>query len=130
MTGIPIERAFVGINGSHVISQDSHGVVAVSKADGEIKEEDVERVIEAAQAVATPPNYEIIHVIPRSFTVDNQRGIKDPIGMTGIRLEVDAQIIQGLTSQVKNMTKCVYRTGVDIDDLVLGVLAASESVLD
>lgn len=130
MTGVPIEHAFVGINGSHVISQDSHGVVAVSKADGEIKEEDVERVIEAAQAVATPPNYEIIHVIPRSFTVDNQRGIKDPIGMTGIRLEVDAQIIQGLTSQVKNLTKCVYRTGVDIDDLVLGVLAASESVLD
>jgi len=129
MTGIPIEHAFVGINGSHITSQESHGVVAVSKADGEIKEEDVERVIEAAQAVATPPNYEILHVIPRSFTVDNQKGIKDPIGMTGIRLEVDAQIIQGLTSQIKNLTKCVYRTGVDIDDLVLGILAAAEAAL-
>ncbi|MFA5070737.1 MAG: cell division protein FtsA [Patescibacteria group bacterium] len=129
MTGIPVEKAYVGISGTHISSQDSHGVIAVAKADGEIKEEDVERVIEAAQAVATPPNYEIIHVIPRSFTVDNQRGIKDPVGMTGIRLEVDAQIIQGLSSQIKNLTKCVYRTGVDIEDLVLGVLAASESCL-
>lgn len=129
MTGIPVEHAYVGINGSHITSQDSHGVIAVSKSDGEIKEEDVERVIEAAQAVATPPNYEILHVIPRSFTVDNQKGIKDPIGMSGIRLEVDAQIIQGLTSQIKNLTKSIYRTGIDIDDLVLGILASSESVL-
>lgn len=129
MTGIPVEHAYVGINGSHITSQDSHGVIAVSKADGEIREDDVERVIEAAQAVATPPNYEILHVIPRSFTVDNQKGIKDPIGMTGIRLEVDTQIIQGLSAQIKNVTKCIYRTGIDIDDLVLGVLAASESVL-
>lgn len=129
MTGIPIEHAFVGISGSHIISQDSHGVIAVAKADGEIKEDDVERAIEAAQTVATPPNYEILHVIPRSFTVDSQRGIKDPLGMTGIRLEVDAQIILGLSSQIKNLTKCIYRTSVDIDDLVLGVLAASEAIL-
>lgn len=129
LSGLPIENVYVGISGSHIISEDSNGVVAVSKADGEIKEDDVERVIEAAQAVATPPNYEILHVIPRSFTVDNQSSIKDPIGMTGVRLEVDAQIIQGLSTQVKNLTKCVYRTGVDIDDLVLGILAASESVL-
>ncbi|MFA6198608.1 MAG: cell division protein FtsA [Patescibacteria group bacterium] len=129
MTGLPIEHAFVGINGNHITSQNSHGVVAVSKADGEIKEDDVVRVIEAAQSVAIPPNYETLHVIPRSFSVDNQSGIKDPVGMTGIRLEVDAQIIQGLSSQVKNTTKCIYRTGLDIDDLVLGVLAASESVL-
>lgn len=129
MTGIPVEHAYIGINGSHITSQDSHGVIAVSKADGEIREEDVERVIEAAQAVATPPNYEILHVIPRSFTVDNQKGIKDPIGMTGIRLEVDAQIVQGLSSQIKNLTKCIYRTGIDINDLVLGILASSEAVL-
>lgn len=129
MTGIPIEHAFVGISGAHIISQDSHGVVAVAKADGEIREDDVERAIEAAQTVATPPNYEILHVIPRSFTVDNQRGIKDPIGMTGIRLEVDAQIILGLSSQIKNLTKCIYRTSVDVDDLVVGVLAASEAIL-
>ncbi|MDP3970145.1 MAG: cell division protein FtsA [bacterium] len=129
MTGIPTERAFVSVNGGHILSQDSHGVVAVSKADGEIKDEDVTRVIEAAQTVATPPNYEILHVIPRQFNVDNQMGIKDPVGMTGIKLEADAQIILGLVSQIKNLTKCVYRTGTDIQDLVLGVLAASEAVL-
>jgi len=129
MTGLPIEHAYVGISGSHINSLQSHGVVAVSKADGEIKEEDIGRVIEAAQSVATPPNYETLHVIPRSFSVDNQTGIKDPVGMTGIRLEVDAQIIQGLSSQIKNITKCVYRTGIDIDDLILGVLAAAEAIL-
>lgn len=129
LSGLPIESTFVAISGSHIISEDSHGVVAVGKADGEIKDDDVERVIEAAQAVASPPNYEILHVIPRSFSVDNQTSIKDPVGMTGVRLEVDAQIIQGLSTQVKNLTKCVYRTGVDIDDLVLGVLAGSEAVL-
>lgn len=129
MTGIPIEHAFVGISGPHIISLESHGVVAIAKADGEIRENEVERAIDAAQTVATPPNYEIIHVIPRSFTVDNQRGIKDPIGMTGIRLEVDAQIILGLSSQIKNLTKCIYRTSVDIDDLVLGILANCESIL-
>ena len=129
MSGLPCEHAFVGISASHIISQDSHGVVAVAKADGEIKESDVDRVLEAAQAVATPPNYEILHVIPRMFAVDNQRGIKDPVGMTGVRLEVDAQIIQGLSSQMKNLTKCVCRTGADIDDLVFSILATSEAVL-
>ncbi len=129
MIGQPIEHAWVGISGSHIIDQESKGVVAVSKADGEIREEDVERVIEAAQAIATPPNYEILHAIPKSFTVDSQTGIKDPIGMNGIRLEVETQIIQGLISQIKNLTKCIYRTGIDINDLVLSILATSESVL-
>lgn len=130
LSGVDIRSAYVGISGNHIISQDSHGVVAVGKANGEIQEDDVERVIEAAQAVATPPNYEIIHVIPRTFTVDGQTGIKDPVGMSGVRLEVDAQIIQGLSSQIRNVTKCVYRTGMDINDLVLGILATSEAVLD
>ncbi|MEI6288316.1 MAG: cell division protein FtsA [bacterium] len=129
MVGQPVEHAWVGISGSHIITQESKGVVAVSKTDGEVRAEDVERVIEAARAVATPPNYEILHVIPKSFSVDSQTNIKDPIGMTGIRLEVDTQIIQGLTAQIKNLTKCVYRTGLDIDDLVLSILANSESVL-
>ncbi len=130
LSGFPIESVFVSVSGPHIISQDSRGVVAVGKADGEIRDDDVERVIEAAQAVASPPNYEIIHVIPRSFVVDNQPGIKDPVGMTGVRLEVDAQIIQGLSTQINNLTRCIYRTGVDIDDLVLGILATAEAVLD
>lgn len=129
MTGTPVEHAWASINGSHILAQSSHGVIAVSKADGEIKEEDVDRVVEAAQAVATPPNYEILHVLPRSFVVDNQSGIKDPVGMTGVRLEVEAQIIEGQSAQIKNLTKCIYRTGVDIDDLVLAILANAEAVL-
>ncbi len=125
MTGVPVEHATVSINGPHVVSQESHGIVAVAKADGEIKQNDVDRVIEAAQAVATPPNYEILHVVPRVYTVDNQHGVKDPVGMSGMRLEVDTQIIQGLTAQIKNLQKAVFRTGVNIDDLVLSVLASS-----
>jgi len=130
VTGVPIEHAFVGISGSHIISQPSHGVVAIAKANGEIEENDVERVINAAQTVITPPNYEILHIIPQTFTIDRQTGIKDPIGMSGIRLEVDAQIIEGLSSPIKNLTKCINRTGVDIDDLVFSILATSETVLD
>jgi len=120
---------YVGVSGPYIMAQPSKGVIAVSRADGEILEGDIDRVIEAAQAVATPPNYEILHVIPRSFTVDHQAGIKDPIGMTGVRLEVDAQIILGLSSTIKNLTKAVYRTGRDIDDLVLSSLAAAEATL-
>ena len=101
----------------------------MARSDGEIREEDVDRAIDAARTVATPTNYEILHVIPKGFTVDGQRGIKDPVGMTGIRLEVDAVIIQGLSSQIKNLTKSVYRTGIDIDDLVFSILATSEAVI-
>jgi cell division protein FtsA len=119
----------VGINGNHIISQESRGVVGVGRSDGEIREEDVERSIEAARTVATPTNYEIIHVIPKNFTVDGQRGVKDPVGMNGIRLEVDALIIQGLGSQIKNLTKTVYRTGLDIEDLVFSILATAEAVV-
>ena len=129
MIGMPVEHAWVGISGVHIQSKESKGVIAISKTNGEIQEDDVERVIEAARALATPVNYEILHVIPRCFNVDNQQGIKDPIGMSGIRLEVITQIIQGHSFQVKNLTKSVYRTGLDIDDLVLSILAAGEAVL-
>jgi cell division protein FtsA len=130
MVGVPIERATVGISGSHVITQESHGVVAVAKADGEIGQADVTRVLEAAQTVAVPPNYELLHVIPKSFTVDNQAGIKDPVGMVGVRLEVQAQIIMCQAAPARNLTKCVYRTGVDIDELVFSVLATAGACLN
>ncbi|HDQ23019.1 MAG TPA: cell division protein FtsA, partial [Candidatus Uhrbacteria bacterium] len=128
LIGRPIEQAWVSISGGHITSQISKGVVAVSKTDGEIREDDVERAIEAARTVTTPPNYEILHVIPRSFNVDGQANIKDPVGMTGVRLEVETYIIEGLSSQIKNLTKCVYQTGLDIEDLVLSILATSEAV--
>ena len=129
MTGAAINSAWVSIAGHNILVQESRGVVGVARPDGEIREEDVERAIEAARTVATPSNYEILHVLPKSFTVDGQQGIKDPVGMNGIRLEVDAVIIQTLTSQIKNVTKSIYRTGLEIDDLVFAPLATSESVL-
>ena len=130
MTGVPINHALVSIGGSHITSEISKGVIAVSRADGEIGEDDVSRVIEAAQAVAVPPNHEILHVVPKQFIVDSQEGIKDPIGMSGVRLEVEAHVVMGATGFIRNLTKCVYRTGVDIDDLVLSPLAAADAVLD
>jgi cell division protein FtsA len=129
ITGVPLNAAWVGISGGHIISQESRGVIGVGRTDGEIREEDVERAIEAARTVATPTNYEIIHVIPKSFIVDGQRDVKDPVGMNGIRLEVDALIIQGLGSQIKNLTKAVYRTGLNIEDLVFSILATAEAVV-
>lgn len=128
LAGAQIGHAVVGISGSHILSQQSKGVVAVAKPDGEITEDDVARAIEAARTVATPVNYEILHVIPKTFTVDGQSGIKDPTGMTGVRLEVDAQIVQGVSSQIKNISRVVYRAGLEIDQLVLTILAGADVV--
>ena len=129
MVGSAVESAFVSVSGEAITSQVSKGVVAVAKADSEVSEDDVTRAIEAAQAVAMPPNQEILHIIPRSFNVDDQKGIKDPVGMTGVRLEVEALIIYAASSLVKNTTKAVFRAGVDIQDLVLAPLAAAQAVL-
>lgn len=127
--GVPITNVWVGINDPHIKCERSKGVVAVSKSDGEINEADVARAIEAARALAVPVNYEILHVMPIKFSVDNQNDIKDPIGMSGIRLEVEALIIQGLSTQTKNLTKAIFRTGLEIEDLVISPLAAAEAVL-
>ncbi len=129
LLGTPIISAWVGINGPNLKCQSSRGVVAVSRSDSEINTEDVNRVIEAAQALAVPPNYEILHVIPSKFIVDSQEDIKNPVGMTGIRLEVVTLIIQNLTSQIKNLTKAIYHTGLNIDDLVFSPLAAASVVV-
>jgi cell division protein FtsA len=93
MVGMPVTKVWLGVSGSHILSQQSKGVVAVSKTDNEISEDDVQRAIDASRSVAAPLNYEVLHVLPKVFMVDGQQGIKDPIGMTGIRLEVDTQII-------------------------------------
>ncbi|MEK7618985.1 MAG: cell division protein FtsA [Patescibacteria group bacterium] len=129
VTGIPVDSAWIGISGTHVVSQTSRGIVAVGKVNGEISRQDVERAVEAARAIATPANYEILHVIPRGAIIDGQIAIKDPIGMTGTRLEVDTLIIQGFASEIRNFTKCIYRTGLEIDDLVFSILATAEAVL-
>jgi len=129
LVGVPINRVWVGINDPHIKCERSKGVVAVGRSDGEIGENDVNRAIEAARALAVPVNYEILHVIPIKFSVDNQSDVKDPIGMNGIRLEVETLIVQGLSTQIKNLTKAIYRTGLEIEDLVLAPLAATEAVI-
>ena len=130
LIGVPINNVWLNINDPQIKCDRSKGVVAVGKNDGEIGKEDMDRVIEAARALSGPANYEILHVIPVNFTVDSQQDIKDPLGMSGIRLEVDALIVQGVSNQIKNLTKTVYRTEVEnIEDLVLSPLASAEPVL-
>jgi cell division protein FtsA len=129
MTGQPINEVWVGIGGTHIACQESKGVIGVGRTDGEIREEDVHRAVEAARTVATPNNHDILHVIPKTFTVDGQRGVKDPVGMTGIRLEVDTLIVQGLSSQVKNVSKCVYRTGLNIREVAFSLLALGDALV-
>ncbi|MCA9376119.1 MAG: cell division protein FtsA [Candidatus Doudnabacteria bacterium] len=128
-SGMPIERAFVSASGTHIQSQTSKGVIAVSRADNEIAEDDVQRVVDAASTVSVPPNQEILHVVPQSYSVDTQENVKDPVGMSGIRLEVEATIISGSSAYVKNLTKCVQRAGVEIEGIVIAPMAASMSVL-
>ena len=127
MAGVPINHVYVGMSGSHIEAFDSRGVIAISGS--EITMDDVGRVLEAAQAVSIPANRRILHIEPKSYTVDEQRGIKNPVGMTGIRLEVEAHIITGHVQHVKNLEKCVDQAGVDIDDLVPATIGAAEAVL-
>ena len=128
LVGMPIQEAYVGISGTHIVAQEAKGVIGVSRPDGDIRPEDVARALESARAVVNPANQEILHVLPRGFSVDGQAGIKDPIGMQGIRLEADVHVIQGLSSHVRNVTKAVFRTGLDITELVYAPLAATEAV--
>jgi len=128
MSGEPINHVFLGIGGSHLESMDSKGVIAIPNGN-EITEADVDRVLEAAQAVSIPSNRRILRIIPKAFMVDEQKGIKYPVGMTGIRLEVEAHLITGLTPAITNIEKCVHQAGVDIDDIIPNGLAASEAVL-
>src|SRR3989344_30960 len=107
ISGMEIEEAFIGIGGSHISCRSSRGVIAVSRADGEISQEDKERAISAASAISLAPNREILHVLPRRFTVDGQEAIKDPVGMSGVRLEVDALIVEGATPYLKSLLKCI-----------------------
>lgn len=129
MSGIPITNAYVSINGTHISSTVSKGIIAVSRADGEISEADTERALEAARAVALPPNREILHVLPRNYIIDGQEGVKDPVGMSGIRLEVETLVIGGSTSAIKNLGKCVYQAGLEMDGLVFSPLATAKGLL-
>lgn len=128
-SGRTVEHVVVNLGGNHISSQNSKGVIAVGRADGEVTEDDIERVINAAQAISIPANKEIIHVIPKGYSLDDQRNIKDPLGMNGVRLEVDAMIIEGSTPCVKNLAKCLEQARIDLDAFVLSSLAAAKSAL-
>lgn len=129
MAGYAVSSAYVLVDGTHISSLNSRGVVAVAHQEGEISAADVSRVVEAAQAISIPSSREILHVIPRGFIVDSQDGIRDPVGMSGIRLEVETNVISGATTVMRNLVKCVQQVGVDVEDLVFGGLASAESVL-
>ncbi|MCA9388716.1 cell division protein FtsA [Candidatus Berkelbacteria bacterium] len=127
---IPAQNAIVSIGGAHIETISSKGVIAVARPDGEITPQDVDRVLEASRAVAMPANREIIHVLPRSFTVDAESGIIDPVGMTGIRLEVEAHVISCASAAVKNLVRAVNQAGLQIQDLVFSPLASAEFALN
>lgn len=129
MAGYSASHVIASIGGSHIESINSRGVVAVARPEGEITESDLARVIEAARAVSLPSSREIIHVLPRSYIVDGQEGIKDPIGMTGIRLEVDTHIISANSTSIRNMEKAFSEVGVDLDAVVFNGYASSVAVL-
>ncbi len=128
MIGLPINDTYVSVGGTQITVQDAKGIIGISRADQTIRREDMIRVLEAARTHAQTPNFEILHVLPRRFTVDSQKDIKDPVGMQGIRLESEAKIIQGLSNHLRNITKAVFRTNVDISELVYAPLAAAEAV--
>jgi len=128
-SGYEIERAYVGLSGTHVSSLNSRGVVGISRRAHGIIVEDVDRVLDAARAIAVPHNQEVVHVIPRGYVVDGQGGVRDPVGMHGFRLEVEAHVVTGSSSAIQNLVKCVEGAGVEVDELVLASIAAGDAVL-
>jgi len=127
MAGCQIHSVYAGIAGSHIRSLNSHGIVAIK--DKEVAPGDVERVIDAARAVAIPADQKILHILPQEFLIDNQEGIKEPVGMSGVRLEAKVHMVTGAVSAAQNIIKCVRRCGLEVDDIILEQLASSYSVL-
>lgn len=129
MAGYQVNSAYVSVGGTHIASQNSHGVVAVADPNSEISDNDVSRVIDAAKAVSLGSARKIIHVLPRYYAVDSQDGIKDPIGMSGVRLEVDTHLVTGGLTSLKNVEKCLANVGIDTEGFVFNGLASAGSVL-
>ncbi len=127
MAGCQIHSVYAGIAGSHIRSLNSHGIVAIR--DKEVMQSDMERVIDAARAVAIPADQKILHVLPQEFVIDTQEGIREPIGMSGVRLEAKVHLVTGAVSAAQNIVKCVRRCGLEVDDIILEQLASSNAVL-
>jgi len=127
MAGCQIYSVHAGIAGAHINSFNSHGVVAIR--DKEVSGEDVARVVEAAQAIAIPTDQQMLHILPQDFIIDGQEGIREPISMSGVRMEAKVHIITGAVSAAQNIIKCIHRCGLEVDDIILEQLASSHSVL-
>lgn len=130
MAGVTVKEAAVSIGGAEVAFQKSKGVIAVGRADGEVTEDDLERVIRETQNLSIPLNREIVHIIPKSYRLDDQDNIKDPLGMKGVRLELDAMAIEVSSPHIKNLTKCIEQSGVEVGDLILEPLASAKAILN
>ncbi|PHS25601.1 MAG: cell division protein FtsA [Methylophaga sp.] len=128
MAGCQIHSVFVGIAGSHIRSLNSHGTVAIR--DKEVVQSDVDRVLDAAKAVHFPGDQQLLHVMPQEYIIDNQEGIREPIGMSGVRLEAKVHLITGAVSAAQNITKCIERCGLTVDGIILEQMASSYSVLE
>ena len=129
MAGVEVAAVYAGVAGGHIRGVNSRGVVAVSGKDREVSGADVERAVEAARAINLPQDREIIHVLPQTFLVDDQDGVREPIGMSGVRLEVEAHIVTGAVTSVQNVIRSVNRAGLAVQDIVLEPLASAEGVL-
>ena len=127
MAGCRIHSVYAGIAGSHISSMNSHGIVAIKEK--EVTQSDVDRVIDSARAVAIPADQKILHILPQEFVIDRQEGIKEPIGMSGIRLEARVHIVTGAVSAAQNIEKCIRRCGLEVDDVILEQLASAQAVL-
>jgi len=127
MSGCEINSVYTGIAGSHIRSMNSHGIVAIR--DSEVTQDDIDRVMDAARAVAIPADQKIIHILPQEFIIDNQEGIREPIGMAGVRLEASVHLVTGAASASQNIIKCVRLCGLEVDDMILEQLASSSAVL-
>ena len=124
-----IRSVLVNVGGAHIFFTNSHGLISVSRADQKISQEDIERVVQAAQTFSLPSNKEILSVIPKEFIIDSEKGIKEPLGLKGVRLEVEASILGGFSPYLKNLTKAILDSGLQIDDLILNPLASAQAVL-
>lgn len=129
MAGEEVKKVFVSIGGTEITLQDSKGVIAVGKADGEVVEDDINRVIAEAQSISLPMNKDILHIIPKKYRLDDQNDIRDPLGMRGVRLEVEALVVESSTANLKNLNKCLYQARLEVEDVALEPLASAKSVL-
>jgi cell division protein FtsA len=127
MAGCQIHSVFVGIAGSHIRSLNSHGIVAIKEQ--EVVAQDLERVLDAARAVAIPADQKVLHVLPQEYVIDNQEGIKEPQGMSGVRLEAKVHLVTCAVNAAQNIEKCIRRCGLEVEDIILEQLASSYSVL-